>query len=221
MGSKKSTWTDQQPHTSQKPNLPGTRTVVTMNSLLPLVFLFGCVFGGDVMVTKKVFFDISIGGKHEGRIEIGLFGEDVPKTVKNFYELSTGVKGFGYKGSMFHRVIPDFMMQGGDFTNGDGTGGKSIYGAKFPDENFKLKHLGEGYLSMENAGPDTNGSQFFITFVQTPWLDGRHTVFGKVTKGMDVARKIEKTKTNNRDKPMKDIKITDCGALELEKPYAI
>ncbi|WP_217544937.1 peptidylprolyl isomerase [Streptomyces sp. GbtcB6] len=163
-------------------------------------------------MSDNVYFDISINNEPAGRIVFSLFDDVVPDTARNFRELATGQHGFGYAGSGFHRIIPQFMLQGGDFTRGDGTGGKSIYGEKFKDENFNLKHDRPYLLSMANAGRNTNGSQFFVTTVVTSWLDGKHVVFGEVVEGQDIVDKIESYGSQSGN-PKAKVEITASGTV--------
>ncbi|GME77984.1 unnamed protein product [[Candida] boidinii] len=161
----------------------------------------------------KCYFDTTINGKAQPRIVFNVFDDVVPKTAENFRALCTGEKGFGYKDSIFHRVIPQFMLQGGDITHFNGYGGKSIYGERFADENFNLKHTKPGLLSMANAGPNTNGSQFFITTVPCPWLDGHHVVFGEVIEGLDTVNEIESVGSQS-GKPAAEVKIVESGEIK-------
>jgi len=197
--------------------------------VLVAVSIFNLALGGKSLekVTSKVYFDISINGEAAGRVVFGLFGKTVPRTAENFRALCTGEKGLSaisnkplhFKGSTFHRIIPDFMIQGGDFTMGNGMGGESIYGGKFDDENFKIKHTKPGLLSMANSGPNSQGSQFFITTVKTQWLDGKHVVFGKVLEGMDIIKTMEKLGSGS-GKTSKDIRIADSGEIVIEEAAA-
>ncbi|KAF5023125.1 hypothetical protein F66182_4820 [Fusarium sp. NRRL 66182] len=202
----------------------------TSSSLPQLSNAFQTVrfFSASSAIMSKVYFDIEWEGpvfqngkptttvkEQKGRINFNLFNDQVPKTTENFRALCTGEKGFGYKGSSFHRIIPDFMLQGGDFTRGNGTGGKSIYGEKFADENFNLKHDKPGLLSMANAGPNTNGSQFFITTVVTSWLNGRHVVFGEVAddESFQIVKALEATGSGSGAIKYKRATIVDSGEL--------
>ncbi|EQC41946.1 peptidyl-prolyl cis-trans isomerase B (cyclophilin B) [Saprolegnia diclina VS20] len=181
-------------------------------------------YTGKLDVESKVFFDIGINGKPSGTIVFGLYDKVQPKTVANFVALCTGDRSVNgtaltYRNSRFHRIIPNFMIQGGDFTNGNGTGGLSIYGDRFADEDLSVPHAGAGTLSMANAGPNTNGSQFFICTAPTPWLDGKHTVFGRVLEGMDLVEKIEALGTRG-GQPKAEVRILNCGLVETAHDQA-
>lgn len=194
--------------------------------VLPTLLVLVCVFHSspaeNFKVTQQVYFDVKIGDKDAGRLVIGLFGEVVPKTVKNFFTIATeGINGKTYAGTRFHRVIKRFMIQGGDIVSGDGAGSTSIYGKYFDDENFDIKHTAPGFLSMANAGKNTNGCQFFITTVATPWLDGHHTVFGKVIQGQSIVHEIEMLMTDTEDHPQKPVVVVASGELPTNSPFVV
>jgi len=178
--------------------------------------------GLNATVTQKVFLNITINDRFAGRIVIGLFGKITPITVKNFATLAAGTMGYGYKGSDFHRVIQDFVVQGGDFVNRDGTGFKSIYnnGSIFDDENFNVTHF-PGCVNMANKGPNTNGCQFSIILTKADWLNGKHTVFGKVLEGMDLVHIIEHLPTNVNDHPISTPLIAACGVIDVPVPFDV
>ncbi|KAL6531885.1 hypothetical protein OROMI_028248 [Orobanche minor] len=207
------------------------RSLLIFLVVLVLIFLASSFSQEDVdkpeevyEITHRVFLDVDIDKQRIGRITIGLYGQVVPKTVENFRALCTGEVGKGangkvlhYKGTPFHRIIPGFMIQGGDIVSGDGRGNQSIYGGVFRDENFKLKHSHPGVVSMVNSGPDSNGSQFFITTVKAYWLDGEHVVFGKVVDGMDTVYAVEGSAGTYSGKPRKKVIITDSGEIPKSK----
>lgn len=176
---------------------------------------------GETTVTQKMYMDISVGGAPLGRVVIGLFGETAPKTVANIAALASGVFGYGYANSSIHRVIKDFVIQGGDITNGDGTGFKSIYGGEFEDENFILQHYGPGWVNMANKGPDSNGSQWAILMTKADWLNGKHCVFGKVLEGMDILHKIENLPTGAADRPLSNVVVTKSGIIKVDCPFDV
>ncbi|KFB41013.1 AGAP009991-PA-like protein [Anopheles sinensis] len=194
---------------------------------LLLLSVSTCWFPGSInaatfTVTSEVYMDVSIDGEKIGTIIIGLFGEEAPRTVANFRQLCTAsVDGFSYRGSRFHRVIPKFMIQGGDVVSGNGHGAISMYGQYFDDENLKINHTSSGFIAMANRGPNTNGCQFYITTMPAPWLDGKHTIFGKVMDGHGVVHKVEQVRTDTDDYPVKSVIIDDCGDVPVLSPFTV
>lgn len=173
-------------------------------------------------VTSQVYMKFRHGQQPLGKVVFGLFGDDAPRTVKNFRELcTTGVDGMTYTGTYIHRIIERFLIQGGDVVSGDGNGAISIYGEHFEDENTSINHTGPGFLGMANRGPDTNGCQFYVTAMATPWLDGKHTIFGKVVDEQAIIHAIEKVKTDSDDQPLKPVVITECGDEPLKSPFTV
>ncbi|XP_071488669.1 peptidyl-prolyl cis-trans isomerase B-like [Diadema antillarum] len=177
----------------------------------------------DLLVTKKAFFDVEIDDEPAGRIVIALFGDTCPVTVQNFAALVRGNwrqdKRLSYNNTQVHRIVPDFVIQMGDVTEGDGTGGKSIYGEFFADENFYIRHWGPGWVAMANAGPDKNNSQFYILLTRARWLDGKHVVFGKVVEGMETVEQIAEIETDDVGFPLQPVRIIDCGIKAVPNPY--
>lgn len=188
--------------------------------LMKLLPIFLLICAGlcieDPPITHEVYFDIEQGGEKLGRITLGLFGSVVPKSVKNFVEITKGFEGISYDHTIFHRVIKGFMIQGGDFEYGSGIGGYSIYGNKFEDENFRISFSKPGYLAYANGGPDSNGSQFFITTAVTDWLNGKHVIMGKVLDGFETLSRVENVKTGEMDKPVVDVVIAKAGVRDME-----
>lgn len=193
--------------------------------LLLLLLAATSCYSGDAAkyrVTSQVYMKFRQGTQPLGKVVFGLFGDEAPKTVANFRQLCTdGVDGMSYTGTYIHRIIERFLIQGGDVVNGDGSGAISVYGQYFEDENTTNNHTGPGFLGMANRGPDTNGCQFYVTAMATPWLNGKHTIFGKVVEEQAIIHAIEKSKTDSDDRPLKPVVITECGDEPMKSAYTV
>lgn len=190
--------------------------------LLSLLALCALVSGTHFTVTSQVYVDFEHDGRPIGRTAIGLFGDLAPRTVANFRRLCIdGIDGRSYAGTPIHRIIDKFMIQGGDIVSGDGRGSTSIYGPYFDDEHLLINHTGPGFLAMANRGPHTNGCQFYITTMSAPWLDGKHTIFGKVVRGQGYVHTIERVATDTDDAPVRPVRIAACGDEPISAPYTV